>query len=622
MAKQDSTHEDCAKGFGWGVKVAGGASYNFEDDHQFSVAQEAAAAYKSHACSQSDSSSGSTASLATLSQAGPGGHERGPTIEPAVFAAYTSCIKMFKTGLKVTQVFSMADQTSTNIDLEFIGNYEAYVTGVRVYPPGAANCHPSYSEVRRSTLVESMGEAESAAVGREAVFGRKLLAAPSPPRPPSPKLPPPRPPSPKVVSSAQAPQAPEPAQPSAAQEPAPAPPQAANASYSSAQTAQAPQSPQSSAAQAAAAAPAPAPVTSLASAQTSQPQTAALPSQAKAPPSEPAQASKPAQPPPAQEPAPAPAQSPEPQTAALPSQAKAPPSEPAQASKPAQPPPAQEPAPAPAQPPPFPKPPTPRPPPRPPSNDPLFFRLFNGITYHIYCELTPLAPPERVVDVFVMTSASGTFHAMMYNSPAREFREDIAYLEEQLTSMNNLLRWDPDGTMNPTRACVGRGCWWNTGDVMQWFSKTNSSTRHSEWNLKAGASTPASVYTQSQLKRKTIKLGVITLQTWPSAWFISYDNKVAAMGNYGQHALIVAGVRSLCTTDWWSPGYPLCVDAWQASCFSQVTPSRGGDGPLSLGQFGLNCPAGYLLSGFELVTEANYDMHYLYSCCKIPTGWS
>ncbi|KAG2489144.1 hypothetical protein HYH03_012370 [Edaphochlamys debaryana] len=129
-----------------GVDVSGGASSKFSDNHTFDEAKSSLSTYKQHSCDSSSVQSANDASVQQLQQ----------MIEPAVYSAYTSCLKMHSTGVTFSQALASSGR-AVALDITFSQPgflARAFVTGLQVYPPGAAAC----------SLISAFGGAPNPAV--------------------------------------------------------------------------------------------------------------------------------------------------------------------------------------------------------------------------------------------------------------------------------------------------------------------------------------------------------------------------------------------------------------------------------------------------------------------------
>ncbi|KAG2499727.1 hypothetical protein HYH03_002660 [Edaphochlamys debaryana] len=61
-------------------------------------------------------------------------------VEPAVYSSYVACIKLYQQGVSVTQSISSIDNRVVSFDITSTASYAVMMSGLRIYPPGAANC--------------------------------------------------------------------------------------------------------------------------------------------------------------------------------------------------------------------------------------------------------------------------------------------------------------------------------------------------------------------------------------------------------------------------------------------------------------------------------------------------
>ncbi|KAG2499714.1 hypothetical protein HYH03_002649 [Edaphochlamys debaryana] len=212
-----------AGGMGWGGEASGGGSSYMKTEQQFNQAQKYASSYYSTSCTQSSITSSDNSNVQSLSQ----------FIEPAVYASYIACLKLYQQGVSVTQSIASTDNRLVSFDITSTSPYRVYMQGLRIFPPGAANCTRSGVNGWRSALeVDPEGgehEASGAADTGLRNQMRRLLQAPKPPSPrppgpPRPPLPPPKPPGPPKPKPPSPPKPGSPKPPSPPKPPAPKPP--------------------------------------------------------------------------------------------------------------------------------------------------------------------------------------------------------------------------------------------------------------------------------------------------------------------------------------------------------------------------------------------------------------
>jgi hypothetical protein len=113
------------------------------------------------------------------------------TINPVVFDAYNSCLKLYATGLQI-QTTSGINSQSLNFDLTYIpplGSGTAQITGITIVPPNSATCQlsclpPSGAGHHRRTLLTT--KARSPPPRRSPPPLSPPPQSPPPPAPPPP----------------------------------------------------------------------------------------------------------------------------------------------------------------------------------------------------------------------------------------------------------------------------------------------------------------------------------------------------------------------------------------------------------------------------------------------------
>ncbi|KAG2499716.1 hypothetical protein HYH03_002651 [Edaphochlamys debaryana] len=90
---------------------------------------------------------------------------------------------------------------------------------------------------------------------------------------------------------------------------------------------------------------------------------------------------------------------------------------------------------------------------------PFYFEIYNKTMHTIVCMLTDLAPPDSWTDIYVFTTATGTYHALLFNKISTATRGRLTALKDKTKALRTTL--SPDrltGQLNVKQLCVGSGC--------------------------------------------------------------------------------------------------------------------------------------------------------------------
>jgi hypothetical protein len=131
--------------FGIGGSVGVDTSKSSLSQTQFNTFKSTQSAYRQTACGSSSSSNGFSDSVNSVSN----------VIDPSISASYTSCLKIYATGIQITQTTGVGSQ-SLSLDIQFVTNNlgaKAYMTGISFNGPATCKLKgPSLPKGATSTF--------------------------------------------------------------------------------------------------------------------------------------------------------------------------------------------------------------------------------------------------------------------------------------------------------------------------------------------------------------------------------------------------------------------------------------------------------------------------------------
>lgn len=115
--------------FGIGGSVGVDVSSSTMQENEFKQFKETQSAYKQTTCSSSSSKSDFSDAVSAISN----------VIDPTVSTSYTNCLKVYATGIQISQNTGV-NSRSLSLDIQFVTNNlgaQAYMTGVKINGPGS-----------------------------------------------------------------------------------------------------------------------------------------------------------------------------------------------------------------------------------------------------------------------------------------------------------------------------------------------------------------------------------------------------------------------------------------------------------------------------------------------------